>query len=94
MASPVRIAVKCGEDIHYLDLDLPSLHMVPMDHLTVSWDTFEALEEIGGDPPECWKICRAFNDLTTPYKANPEEFWKLINTITGLYGADFKGLHR
>lgn len=80
MSDTVRISVRCGDATHHIDIDPVLLKALPRDH-SVTMERYSALEDLGGDPPKCYKMCKAFNEFAAPFRDKPDKFWELASAI-------------
>jgi hypothetical protein len=79
--SQLRIPVRCDEAVHHIEIDPLKLEAYLLDH-QITMERYACLEEIGGDPPMCYKMCKAFNDISAPFRNTPQKFWEFVTELS------------
>lgn len=78
--SHIHIPVRCGDETHHIDIDPVHLEAIPCDH-PVTMERYEGLADLGGDPPQCYHLAKAFNELSAPFRQTPDKFWKFVTEL-------------
>jgi len=79
-ASTFSIPVKCGGNTHQIVIDPLTLKATVADHVT-PMSRYEALNELGGEAPECHRVCWMFNEMSSSFRDKPENFWIFIKEL-------------